>query len=160
MNEVKIVQYKVEQRNINDLYKKLKQTVGFGKWGIKRELKKTLYNRCLQQIFVKKDSVKLTYISRWDYNDHYGVGAIINAFDWDGTPEGQLSLCQEYIYYRDVRRLVYNENLKRLEIYGVVKCKNEQQKSQKDVLLLYDLFDLSHVIETFQLQCGISLERV
>lgn len=160
MSKVETMQYKVEQKDLNNLYGKLKQSVGFGKWALKRELKKTLYKRCLQQIFVKKDSVKLTYISRGDYNDHYGVGAIINAFNWDGIPEAQLSLCQEYIYYRDIQRIVYNESLKRLEIYGLVKCKKEQKKSYKDVLLLYDLFDTSHVIETIQMQCGVLLERV
>lgn len=97
MNEVKIAQYKVEQKDLDNLYKKLKQSVGFTEWDMKRELKKTLYNRCLQQIFVKKDSIKLTYISRSDYNNHYGGEAIVNAvvgvLTWDGTPDAQLTLC-------------------------------------------------------------------
>lgn len=164
MDEMKKMQYKVEQKTLNDLYKKLKQSVGFSEWALKSELKKTLYNRCMQQIFVKKDSIKLTYISRSDYSNHYGAGAFVNAVTdilvWDDIPNAQLSLCQEYIYYKDINQIVYNERLKRLEIYGLVKCKNGQKKTQKGVLLLYELFDVAHVIEAIQRQCGISLKRV
>ncbi|MBQ4536457.1 MAG: hypothetical protein II994_02425 [Lachnospiraceae bacterium] len=169
MSEIEAKQYKVEQSVLNKLYKRLKQSTGCFT-AERKELKKTLYNRCLQQIFIKKDSIKLTFIKRSEYNAKNGgdglaiVGYLVNLFDFNlfdrHTYTLGESLCQEYIYYRDIKKAVYNEKMQRLEIYGSVKYKCDSDKKQKEVLMIYNLFDMRELIQSIETACNIKVTKV
>ena len=160
MMNINPASYKISQKSANRLYKKLNKELGFFNLKQKILLRESLYKRCKQQLFINNSGIKLRWINRYDYYNVYGRDTMWYFINFllfgDDDYLGPVYLEQE-IMYRNIKRMVYNCSMCRLEIYGKVAT-YVGDIERPDVFIIYDLLDIRNIINCIQYSTNVELE--